>query len=331
MNILAVCDAGPDFSHRLAEYARTKAGYPFTLQAFSSSEQLLEYRKKRQPEAVLLAEELYRKEEWQDFTNPLFLLGSGFGKEGEPKHIFRYQEADSILREILLLYREQRPKIPVKVQKGSFRLYAVTDAAECCRSEALAFELAVRLGKTQRVLWLDLRTWPVQGEMYGCPDNADLGEFLYELCRRKEDLQEQLMSKIISFCGVDLLPAAAVPADFLAVTVEDWKYLFEMLKRESVYTAIVVAVGNIIQPLGVFLELFDEIWMVWEEAQMLCQKRMEKYVNHTVCPQLWQRVVGIQLPSGCAEQETDRQLLRRLVIRTIQEGQKNGAGTAGIS
>lgn len=331
MNILAVCDTGADFSRRLAEYAGTKAGYPFALQAFSSPDQLMEYRKKRQPEAVLLAEELYREKDWQDFVNPLFLLGSGFGKEGEPKHIFRYQEADGILRDVLLLYREQKPKIPVKVQKRAFRLYAVTDAAESCRSEAFAFELAVRLAGVHRVLWLNLRTWPVLSAMYGCPERADLGELLYELCRRKKDLPELLMAKTTSFRGVDLLPAAEVPADFLAVALEDWKYLFELLKRESVYTAVVVSVGNMMQPLGTFLELFDTVWMVWEETQMLCQKRMEKYVKNTGCPQLWQKVVGIQLPPVCAEPETDRQMLRCLAARTIQEEQKNEPGTGNTS
>lgn len=331
MNVLAVCDTGPDFGRRLAQYARNRAGYPFVLQSFSTPEQLLEYRRKRPPEAVLLAEELYQEKDWRDFANPLFLLGSGFGKEEGPKHIFRYQEADGILREILLLYREQRPEIPVKVVKGSFCLYVVTDAAESCRSEAFAFELAMRLSEKQRVLWLDLRTWPTLAEMYGCSEDTDLGELLYALCRRKKDLPEQMMAEVSSFRGVDLLPAAKNPADFLSVTPEDWKYLFDLLKRESIYTAVVVAVGNVIQPLRDFMELFDTVWMVWEETQMVCQERMEKYIKNVDCPQLWQKIVGIQLPPVCRDPETDRQMLCRLAVRALQEGSNYGSGEKNTS
>ena len=322
LNILAVCDPGTDFGRRLAEYAEKRAGYPFSLQVFSSLDQLFLYREKRKPEAVLLASELYREGDWQDYDHPLFLLGSGLGREGDPPCIFRYQEADSILREILVLYRQKRPKFAMKTEKRGFCLYAVTDAAENCRSEQLAFALAVQLAAKEKVLWLDLRTWSVVQTLYGGMDSGTLGELLYGLCRRKEDVLDQMMEKAASVQGVDVLPGIAEPADFLELTIDDWKYLFDRLKNESPYTAVLAVTGNMIQPLGAFLELFDVIWMVWEEGQMACQNRLEKYVKTTACPQLWQRVVGVQLPADTAGKDTDRQVLRQLAIKTLREDKR---------
>lgn len=319
LNILAVCDPGTDFCRRLAEYAETKAGYPFALQPFSSLEQLREYQKKRQPEAVLLAEELYREKDWQEYDHPLFLLGSGFGKEEGPGRVFRYQEAEGILRDILLLYRTQVPKLTAKVAKGRFCLYAVADAGESCRSEALAFELAAQLAQSEKVLWLDLRTWPVIQEMTGCQKGGDLGELLYDLCRRREELTDMLPARVCSFCGVDMLPAAVMPADFREVTGEDWRYLFEQLKRESCYTAVVSVTGNMIQPLDAFLELFDVIWITGEESQMLCQERMEKYIKNNACPQIWQRIFRVQLPCQAMDPAADRQILGQLAAKALQE------------
>lgn len=319
LNILAVCDPGTDFGRRLAEYAEKRAGYPFSLQVFSSLDQLFLYREKRKPEAVLLAGELYRAGDWQDYDHPLFLLGSGPGGEEEPPCIFRYQEADSILREILVLYRKKQPKIAMKTEKSTFCLYAVTDAEENSRSEQLAFELAARLAVKEKLLWLDLRTWPVVQTLYGGMDSGSLGELLYGLCRRKEDVLDQMLERAVNIRGVDMLPGIAEPSDFLELTIEDWKYLFGRLKNESPYTAVMAVTGNMIQPLGTFLELFDVIWMVWEERQMICQNRLEKYVKTTACPQLWQRVVGVQLPADTAGKNTDRQVLRQLAIKTLQE------------
>lgn len=322
LNILAVCDPGAEYGQRLAQYAGTKAGYPFELQAFSSLDQLFRYREKKKPEAVLLDSALYSEKDWEEYDNPLFLLGSGLSRENEPKCIFRYQEADGILKDILMLYREEHPRLDMQVEKRGFCLYAVTDGTENCRSESLAFELAVQLAKKERVLLLDLRTWPVLRKMYGCPENGGSGDILYGLCRRKEDLMDQMMEKIVSAYGVDLFPEVEDPADLLEVTIEDWKYLMERLKSESPYTAVLAVTGNVIQPLGGFLEMFDVIFMVWEDVQMVCQNRMEKYLKNTACPQLWQRITGIQMPSDTVGQSCDRAALRQLAIKTLQETEK---------
>lgn len=322
LNILAVCDPGAEYGQRLAQYAGTKAGYPFELQAFSSLDQLLRYREKKKPEAVLLDSALYSEKDWEEYDNPLFLLSSGLGRDNEPKRVFRYQEADGILKDILMLYREEHPRLEMQVEKRGFCLYAVTDGTENCRSESLAFELAVQLAKKERVLLLDLRTWPVLRKMYGCPENGGSGDILYGLCRRKEDLMDQLMEKIVSVNDVDLFPEVEDPADLLEVTVEDWKYLMERLKSESPYTAVLAVTGNVIQPLGEFLELFDVIFMVWEDVQMVCQNRMEKYLKNTACPQLWQRITGIQMPSDTVGKSCDRAALRQLAVKTLRETEK---------
>lgn len=319
MNILAVCDPGGEYGKRLGEYARTRAGYPLELQSFSTIEQLQEYRKKREPEAVLLDSGLYEAKEWQDYENPLFLLGSGFSGAEDPPSVFRYQEADSVLGEILALYRQKRPRLNMKVEKRQFRLYAVTDAVESRRSEKLAFDLAAQLAETEKVLWLDLRTYSGLQEIYGCGAGGDLGKILYSVCRKKADLTEQILEAVISCCRVDLLPAATEPADLMSITVENWKYLFERVQSESPYTAMVVVTGNLVQPLGLFLELFDVIWMVWEEKEMICQQRLERYVKNTACPQLWKKIRGIQLPEESSRPKTDKMMLHQMAVKILQE------------
>lgn len=323
LNILAVCDPGTDYGKRLAEYASAKAGYPFELQVFSSLEQLLQYRDRKKPEAILLDSALYQPKDWETYENPLFLLGNGLGKADEPKCIFRYQEADNILKDILLLYRAKRPKLKMKVEKRSFCLYGVVEATESSRSETLAFALAEELAKKDRVLWLDLRTWPTIRRMYNCPESAGLGDIFYGLCRQKEDLIDQITEKVTSFHGVDLLPEVTEPSDLLVVTVKDWKYLFEQLRNESLYTAVVVVTGNLLQPLSEILELFDVIWMVWEELQMRCHYRMERYIQKTACPQIWQRITGIHLPADTAGLPEDGEVLRQLVAKTLRKDTGN--------
>ncbi len=319
MNTLAVCDTEKDFGEQLADYAAGKAGYPFELQLFSSLEQLKDYLGSHMPEAVLLGEELYSQRDWEDFSNPLFLLGNGIGEEAGATRIFRYQEAEHILQELLTLYCRQVPQVATGASKSSFRIYAVADAGESWRSAALAFELAAWLGEREKVLWLDLRTWSVTETFTHQPPRGDLGELLYYLCRRRGDLIPRLLSEVTTCRGVDMLPGANVPEDLLTVQAGDWKYFFEQVKTGSRYTAVVAVTGNGIQPLGDFLELCDAVWLVWEQEQAPCEKRMEQYIGARLGNRLCRRMRCIQLPPGLSGEAAEQAALRQLVIKAQQE------------
>ena len=318
LNTLAVCDENLEFGRRLCLYAQQKAGYPFVIRPFSSAGQLQQFLQKKQPEAILLSEELYSERDWREYDRPLFLLGSGFGETGGLPGIFRYQNAEGILQDVLVAYTRLVPDLTMSVAKRSFRLFAVMDAAELQETQAFAWELAAYLARTEKVLWLNLRTWPSAGKYPVAEDREDLGQLLYYLCRRKEEVAGQLFQKVTSVRGIDLLPTVSVPADLLQVQPADWKYLFSLLAAESAYTAVVVPVGHLVQPVEDILELFDEVWIVKDAAQREAQERMERYLRVHGSEALQQRMLSVQLPSEAAEAYRNEPLYRKLVAKIME-------------
>lgn len=326
LNTLAVCDENLEFGRRLCLYARQKAGYPFVIQAFSSAVQLQQFLQKKQPEAILLSEELYCERDWIEYDRPLFLLGSGIGETKGLPGIFRYQNAEGILQDVLVAYTRLVPDLTMSVTKRRFRLFAVTDVAELQETQALAWELAAYLARTEKVLWLNLRTWPSAGKYPVAEDREDLGQLLYYLCRRKDEVAGQLFQKVMSVRGIDLLPTLSVPADLLQVQLSDWKYLFSLLAAESAYTAVVVIVGHLLQPVEDVLELFDEVWIVKDVAQREAQERMERYLRIHGSEVLQQRMLSVQLPSESQEAYRNEPLYRKLVAKIMETRGRQNAG-----
>lgn len=322
LNTLAVCDTDREFMQRLAAYAAAKAGYPFSLQIFSSIEQLLDCRRKKQPEAILLAGELYHKKDWEDYDRPVFLLGNGFASREELSQIFRYQDAEGILQDIVKAYTALVPEVHAGGIKGSFRLYAVTDAAELSVTEWLAWELARYLSETQRVLFANLRAWPVTIGLTGAQGQADLGELLYCLCEKKTEFMGRLMAMATGWQGIDLLPVAQVPADLGQVQIRDWKVFWDVLRRDSPYTAVVVAAGTLLQPAEDFLELFDEVWLVETNSQQQKQALWKQYMGVHGSQRLTKRLKILQISQDTNSAEYRSGILRQLIWHAMdmQEG-----------
>ena len=328
LNTLAVCDTDREFVQRLCAYAAAKAGYPFSLQVFSSTEQLLTGLERKQPEAVLLASELYRKKDWAGYSRPVFLLGSSFGGEEGDGQIFRYQDAEGILQDIVAAYTALVPELHAGGIKGSFRLYAVTDAAELSVTEWLAWELARQLSGTQRVLFANLRAWPVTAQLSDGSRPADLGEILYYLCEKKTELMGQLMTKTTGWQGIDLLPTAQVPADLGQVQVREWKALWDVLRRDSPYTAVVAVTGMLLQPVEDFLELFDEVWLVEEKSQRKKQDLWQAYMRVRGSQRLAKELKVLQLPPEAVGDGQSSLVLQQLV-RHAREAQEEFYGDKG--
>lgn len=328
LNTLAVTDTQVEFARRLAAYAEKKAGYPFTLQVFSSADQLLEYAEKKQPEAVLLARELYRKKDWIDCRCPLFLLGNSFEPVEGVSQIFRYQDAESILKDVLAAYTQLVPGIHAGGIKGRFHLCAVTDVGEEAATEWLALARAKDLAKTEKVLFANFRAWPVTAELSGDSQLADLGELLYVLCEKKEELMGQLMTKTTGWQGIDLLPVAHVPADLSQVRIGDWKAFFALLGSDSPYTAVVVAVGMLIQPVEEFLELFDEVWLVEHKEPDVRKRLWQSYMGTRGNGRLTEKVKYLRLSPEKGPDSTSVEMMQSF-LRGIQETKEETCGRKG--
>ena len=298
MNSLWICDPDTLFCERLTSYAEKRSAFPFGIQPFSSMDTLISALQKKQPDAVLLSEEFYKEKDWQDFDKPLFLLGNGVGRAEGPEPIFRYQEADALLKDVLARYQKQ---VPLQVHSGlkaHFLLIGVMSPTEGAAPEHFALEMAERMGYGEQVLLLDLTAWPVLENLTGKKSEERLGELLYYLCKKPEELMDQILLKTQNYRGISYLPTATCPEDLLQVEMPDYKRLFDTLRTESPYTLVFIVFGQLLQPVEDFIVLLDRVYLLTEAGQEEVTAVFEAYLKDRNAKEAEKRLTKIHLLNG---------------------------------
>ena len=180
---------------RLTAYAAAKAGYPFSLQIFSSIEQLLDCRRKKQPEAILLAGwnctiKRTRKAPTPTggFTGQWFCQPGGtFTRSSD----IRMQKG--ILQDIVKACTALVPEVHACGIQGEL-------PAVCCNgcSRTVCDRMAglgagtVPLREAEGAVCKSARAWPVTISLTGAQGQSDLGELCIAFVRKRRSLWEGL-------------------------------------------------------------------------------------------------------------------------------------------
>lgn len=302
MKMLAVCAKEEGYSMKLAEYARSKNSCPFLVQIFSHVSSLMDYLKLRSADVVLLDETLYDDGQWEGYDGVLCLLGNGIGQEEYPPQIFKYQQARDILQQILVEYgKRERTKGSVLVSKKGMEIFGVYSPIGRCGKSRFALALGLVLAERQRTLYVNLESWSDLENWLGGIPGGSLSDLLYFLRQRREALAERLCSMTVTVNRLDLLPPARAPADLTVVSLEDWQYLFETLRCQSSYEAVVVDMGDSPQPVEKLLGMCTRVYVPTlpggEQQPKLA--RFLAFIEENGCADLMPEMEMLSLP--CAD------------------------------
>lgn len=342
IELLAVCDEEKDYGLQLSAYARACGSFSFRIQPFTSEAMLQDYRKGREVDAVLLEESLYRPENWKDYGGALFLLGNGVGKEAGLPRLYKYQPAGDLLAELTAEYSSRMPRGRKRtVSKRKMDIHGIYSPVGRCGKSSFALALGLELARTEQVLYLNLEAWPALEGLCGLQGEWTVSDFLYLLRERREGLLEQLQLMLVQLGRLELLCPAQSPADLAVVPPGDWRYFFDQLRCYSGYTAVVLDIGDCLQPVEELLALCTTVWLPVRDEPEAREKleRFTGFLEKTCGPELGKGFTRLRLPE-CPEAAEPKfyaetllwgpmgQFVRRLLGR---EGDENGTDYTAAS
>ncbi|HCT92014.1 MAG TPA: hypothetical protein DF613_11650 [Lachnospiraceae bacterium] len=307
MKMLAVCAGEGGYGVKLAEYVRNQTGCPFLVQAFSTVETLKEYLKLRSVDAILLDEVLYEKEEWQEYSGILCLLGNGIGQEDYPPRVFKYQPARDIVHEILAQWGSvtETGGYPL-ASKKRMEIFGVYSPVGRCGKSLFTLALGLELARYRRTLYLNLESWPALEGRLKISSGESLSDLLYFLRQKREPLPERIYGMAVTVCRLDMIPPVRAPADLAAVSVEDWQYLFETLRCRSSYEAVVLDIGDSPQPTEKLLGICGRVYVptLPDRESGIKLERFLTFMRENACRELAPEIETVSLP-GTEPAETD--------------------------
>ena len=299
MKMLAVCAREEGYGIRLAEYARNQNSCPFRVQAFSTVETLGNYLKLRNVDAILLDEGMYEEDMWQKYDGVLCLLGNGVGQEENPPQIFKYQPARDILNGVLAQYlRGAEQQENQLVNKKGMEIFGIYSPVGRCGKSLFSLALGLELARHQKTLYLNLESWSGLNQGPEEAPGGSLSDLLYFLRQRRGALPEFLSSIVRNADKLDMISPVRAPADLASVSVEDWQYLFEALRRQSSYEAVVLDIGDSPQPIERLLSICTKVYVptLSDRDSRIKLGRFLEFIEAAICQELAPEIEHLSLP-----------------------------------
>lgn len=305
-NTIAICDSEAGYAGTLTEYLNSRKKLPFHAEAFTDPAKFCQYAGKNQPAFLLIAEENLNQQIQALQIPHMMVLSSDRGSE-EPgkKCIYKYQSAESLIREVMAYCQEAVFPEYIYGYKRKLRLAGVYSPLGRCGKTLFALTACQIWGESRNVLYLNMEDysgWPG-------PEEEDAFQNLSDLfyCLRQGKAFPRL-ENLVRTCGnLDYIPPVSSFEDLRSVSCREWSSLFDHLEKESAYHLLVLDMGNSMDQLFSILDLCDQIYMPVLEDWVSRQKLEQfKRIAFSLSDTLESRIIELHLPlAPCNEKAPD--------------------------
>lgn len=272
------------YMRSLADYFGRK-NFLLDSRLFTKLESLNEFLKDRQPDVLLLGEDVDRTGvKYLDRARHLVIMseGNGVAEGGETcPLIFKYQSAEKILQEIFQILEEGEGASSVTATKtggqtefiGIYRPYGATVPLHRLlpevkdRRQSILVDLEL-FGEGQQVM-----------KAAGTAENSGMSEVIFYLKQHSEKLAAKLRRMITQCDGMDYLGAVEDFRDLYTLCREDVDRLLSLFAHETGYERVVFDVGFLTDSSLYLLYCCDRIYIPraqsrWEEQRRAALERL---------------------------------------------------------
>ena len=270
---ILICDPEEEYVRRLAEALLLKKEVTAGVRICSSPEMVQELLKIGLIKVLLISEDVPYEKRKQIFTGKRIILTRQHCVDlgEEETELRKYQPVDGLMTGILKGLQEE--KFPGScADNGNGRILGVYSPVHRIGKTTFSLKLGKALAQSEDVLYLNLETYAGMGGYFRDQDAPDLANVLYYAKQERDDIGIRIASMVKRMGDLDYIPPMKVWTDLRAVHTEEWKTLFERLISQSVYSVIILDIGNGMEDVFQLLRLCDQILMQyvsWCSLQIL--------------------------------------------------------------
>lgn len=297
--VMAVYDVDPVYARRFADVVNQKEKIPFEVIPFTTLENLKEYAAKHVVEILLVSGSVPKEQMEGIRANTVVALAEGEVVSSFDSYpsVYKYQAADSVLREVMACYCEQPMENLLVMTGRRSRVLGVYSPIGRCLKTSLALTLGQQLVKEGTVLYVGFEEFSGFSRIIDGQCKSDLSDVLYFFRQGNLDIM-RLRSLAYTWKEMDYLPPARYPEDLEQLTGEEAGILVEKLAEEMGYGYIIVDAGRPGRNILPVLERCDVIYMPVKEDGVSSAKleEFEEYLEKTGYQLLLEKIRRVKLP-----------------------------------
>nr|WP_294492853.1 hypothetical protein [uncultured Mediterraneibacter sp.] len=322
-----LCDIQTEYAECLFRFLTEQLQGNYQFHLFREPDKMMEFTEKSGADVLLICEEYVGQTEGLRGVRKRFILTElpdAGNTEGNGISIFRYQSADTIIKEILGELGESKrqyksrdaPPVHGRRDGGT----APTGASAICektqyRTSSARGLIGVyspvhRIGKTRfalrmghkmaeqtAVLYLNMEGYAGGGLYFPQETEQDLGDLLYCLKQERGDYGLKISSMAVQSGGLDYIKPMKNELDLRAVRGKDWLRLIELIFEKCVYETVILDLGDCIDGLYDILKICDRVYMPYisDEASLAKIRQYEENLRAAGYEEILRRTVKRQM------------------------------------
>ncbi len=263
--ILAICDPEELYAGNLMQYLKRRKSLPFDIQAFTNLDKLIEAAAREQIEILLISERMIEERVRHLPIGQMMILFEGAGDDLEKQYpaIYKYQSADTVLKEMLCSYgpTNQSSLTGLAVDKKPMEIYGIYSPLGRVGKTSLALTMGQILAREHAVLYLNFEWYSGFEFFFQRTWDNHFSDLIYYVKQRADNLTERLGRMSASLNDMDYLAPVVSPSDISTAGIQDWDFLFDELELRSPYEYLILDLGNGPEDLVRILDRCDKIFM----------------------------------------------------------------------
>lgn len=300
---LAICDLDEAYTDSLLEHISEKQGLPFSTIAFTKKDALLKYMETHSIDLLLITDTNMDQNIALHDIGKILILSTGriLLEYAEYESIFKYQSAESILRELLNHYVEIHEKKGEISREGSTaEIIGVYSPIGRVGKTTFALTLGQILATDYKVLYINLEEFSAFDKILEHSYPGDLADLMYFFKQNPESLPIKLKAIVNSIHGMDYIPPLVYSGDLRNLDTGEWISMIQIIARTGGYQKIILDMSNMIKNVFEMLEICKYIYMPIRDDKLSLMKisAYEECLLRNENEKMIEKTIKIKLPKS---------------------------------
>lgn len=251
-DVLVLCDSEEEYAILMTEFMKTHREIPWEIHTYTATASMLQVERNQKIAVLVIAENSYTEEVKGLAPGRIVILNeSGMLKWGQIPNVCKYQQAESVLREILEVYMEiAECTLPKLMTDSKTKLIGIYSPIRRCLQTSFAIVIGQMLAGKGRTLYLNFEHYAGRTDLLGDEQTRDLADLLYFLNTEGEKFRLRIQTIIRQKGRMDYVPPVKSGQNLLAISPREWMKLLEKIAELGIYEYIVLDLSESMQ--GVF-------------------------------------------------------------------------------
>lgn len=279
-----IFDCDEVYAHRLMSYMKSKPQVVYDFMIFTEKKALGDYLKGNEVEVLITSDDdfITRKNEWK--VNKYIKLyeeksGDKSLDNSEYQSVFKYQSTDNIIREFMNYCSTTSAEYKIQAVSYDGKIIGIYSPIGRCGKTSFSLALAQMLGKSGRVLYLNLEEFSGFGQSILRSRELTLSDVLYIYRRSSAGVKDKLSASVCRLGRFDYVPPAQCPEDVVDVTSGEWITFVKYIMEHLGYDYLVIDVGNVIKEPTFLLEIMDNVFMPYVE-NVISRAKIQEFAEN---------------------------------------------------